>query len=98
EWKGNVRELENVIERLIVTAPGNKIESQVLFSVVQFDEKRNIDESREGSLKELLHSYEKDILLRTWKHSRTIKEVSDKLKVDISTVSRKFKKHNIKID
>lgn len=96
KWDGNVRELQNTIERLVVTVPENHIKIEHLprdESVDTFDESSN-----EGAtLKEKLMNYEKSILKRELKMSRTMKEASERLGVDISTVSRKAKRYNLDV-
>jgi PAS domain S-box-containing protein len=94
-WPGNVRELQNTVERLVVTVPDDHVcmhdlPSKMLNAVLQEPP------GRQGlSLKEALSQYERNILQQAVNHSRTLKEVSEKLGVDISTISRKVKKYNI---
>jgi PAS domain S-box-containing protein len=95
DWKGNIRELQNTIERLVVTVQSEKITYHHLPKKMlpTTTNSTNIDEN--VPLKEAVASFEKIILERTIATSFTLKEVSTKLSVDISTISRKCKKYNI---
>ncbi|WP_134698765.1 sigma-54-dependent Fis family transcriptional regulator [Ammoniphilus sp. YIM 78166] len=93
-WNGNVRELQNVVERLVVTSPQEFITDR--------DMPNNMKQlqpwSREKasvSLKEAVEDYEKGLLLDMLKQCRTMREAGQKLGVDISTISRKIKKYKI---
>lgn len=95
KWEGNVRELENTIERLVITTPGNQIKIQHL---PEDKLKKELDASLSGTgLKEMMDAYEKRILIKAAEHSSSLKEISENLQVDISTISRKVKKHGINI-
>lgn len=93
-WDGNVRELENTIERLIVTIPSNNIQ---IHHVPHDIYKQEVDYKVDESLEKQMNNYEKGILERELKKFGTLKEVSERLSVDISTISRKVKKHNLDI-
>lgn len=94
-WPGNVRELENIVERLIITSAKSMIELEDLPEELQ--QRQSADHIRDfnGTLKEKIEGFEKEILIETKKSSKTLNEMSKKLKVDISTISRKMKKYGI---
>jgi transcriptional regulator with PAS, ATPase and Fis domain len=95
-WPGNVRELQNTIERLIITSSKNLIDVEDLpGSMVNKQRFGNLDNLENKSLREIINQYEKEILINTYEKSRNLSEMSTFLKMDISTISRKFKKHNI---
>lgn len=94
-WPGNVRELQNTVERLVVTVPDESIQARDLpdkmLNAVWHD-----PSVQEGMLlKAAVAQYEKNMIQQAVNQSRTLKEVSEKLGVDISTISRKVKKYNI---
>ncbi|WP_342043269.1 sigma-54 interaction domain-containing protein [Bacillus sp. OTU2372] len=98
EWKGNVRELQNTVERLIVTAPDQCIEMKHLpeqFLPSYASKTRKIGNGL--NLKEEMERYEKLILLQVLETSSTMKEASVKLGVDASTITRKVRKYNINV-
>jgi len=94
-WDGNVRELQNTIERLVVTTSENIIKMEHL--PPDIFENPFATEMNGQSLKERVEAFEKSILKNEINSSDTLKEVSEKLSVDVSTISRKAKKYNIDI-
>lgn len=92
-WEGNIRELQNTIERLVITIPGDCIQLKHLSGELV---NNDILKYKKGStLKETMEEFEKSILHTTLQSSRTMKEASEKLGINISTVSRKAKKYNL---
>lgn len=94
-WDGNVRELQNTIERLVVTVQDNNIRIHHLPQKLRDHFEEPYLEG--ATLKQLVSSYEKKILIKTLESSRSMKQASEKLGVDISTISRKVRKHKINI-
>jgi len=96
-WSGNVRELQNLIERLVVTIAEQIITPEHLPNKMK--PATPFPYERKGQyLKEAVEEYEKELLLQTLKRCRTMKEAGIKLGVDISTISRKIKKYQIKFE
>ncbi len=96
-WPGNVRELENIIEMLVVTSRGSIIGIYDLpNNILESDRTANI--YHEGTLKNIMDSYEKSILLEAMKKASSTQEMSEFLGIDASTIRRKLKKYNIKIE
>lgn len=98
-WPGNVRELENIIERIAVTSPEEIITYADLPREVQLDqlENYNLFDINERSLSNLLDKFEKHILINTLELTTNVNDISNRLKIDPSTVRRKLKKHNLKV-
>ncbi|WML58906.1 sigma 54-interacting transcriptional regulator [Neobacillus sp. PS2-9] len=96
KWKGNIRELQNTIERLVLTVPMDSIRLDHLPEKIA---KQNhlTPISQNGSLKEAVDQYEKQLIINTLEMTSTLKEASEILGIDASTIGRKVKKHNIKI-
>lgn len=97
EWEGNIRELQNTVERLVVTTSKDHIQLGHLPYEISSNKNHDVSPSNHLSLKERLSQYEKEIIEKTLQHSSTLKEVSKKLGIDTSTVSRKMKKHGIAV-
>ncbi|PFP30645.1 transcriptional regulator [Bacillus sp. AFS073361] len=96
EWKGNVRELQNTIERLVLTSSLQHIELKSLPD--KFVKSRTkTDEYIHGNLKHEMELFEKKMILQALESSPTMKEASKKLGVDPATITRKVQKYNIKI-
>lgn len=85
-WPGNIRELENVIERAVLLAHGRKIEVFHLPEEMQSRESRRL-----VSLEEL----EKDYIARVVHETPTVEEASKVLGIDPATLWRKRKKYGL---
>lgn len=101
DWPGNIRELQNIIERLMVISDGNEITLEFIPDDVlnpdTIDYKGKVVEVHEIlPLKECIHLAEQELLtLAKIKYSTTV-EIAKELDVDQSTISRKLKKLNTK--
>lgn len=98
-WPGNIRELRNVMERLVVSGQGTII---TYFQVYQqldeyIKESTDIyDTSLGKSLNEIMEQFEKDVILRYLEKEGNISKAAHALRVNKSTISRKVKKYNYK--
>jgi two-component system response regulator PilR (NtrC family) len=97
EWKGEVRELENVIERAIIFCNEDYIEQNNLpDSFLGGDSQFNF--SLTGSLEDSVKKYERDIIMGALESNDFSKEkTAADLKVGLSTLYRKLKELNIKV-
>lgn len=86
-WKGNIRELENVVERMIVTSTGNEIKS-----LDQMPGGAGAASEEARSLKSLLQEYEDNLLLQAWKEQGTTRRVAARLGLSQATAARKLKR------
>ncbi|MGW8313649.1 MAG: sigma-54 interaction domain-containing protein [Desulfuromonadales bacterium] len=85
-WKGNIRELENTVERLIVTSRSNVIDT--------LDPQTGIDSAPGGSercLQDLMQAYENEILLNAMQRLGTTRKVAKALGISQATAARKLK-------
>lgn len=95
EWKGNVRELMNIIERLIVTAPGKLIKAEDIW--IPHDKTKGQDHyTFEGSLPNTLANVEEKIIREAASTFRTTTEMAKWLGISQPSVVRKLKKYRIK--
>ena len=97
EWKGEIRELENVIERSVIFCNEDFINVKNL--PVQFQsEVEPADFFPSGSLDESVKRFEKDIITRALEANEFNKEkTADELRVGLSTLYRKMKELDIQI-
>ncbi len=97
DWPGNIRELENVIERLMISFDGNKInKSQVETAIgVKINSDINDTDIEGKSLEELMDSFEGKVLAKMLEKYKKPCSVARQLKMNKSTLSRKLKKHGI---
>ena len=78
-WKGNVRELRNTVERLIIMTPGDTIDVDDLRDIVRLEPKAgppDNDKERPGTLREFKESAERTFLVgklreNNWNISKT---------------------------
>jgi len=78
-WKGNVRELKNTVERLIIMSPGPKIDEDDLREVVRLEARpaaTENDREKPGTLREFKESAERAFLVgklreNNWNISKT---------------------------
>ncbi|USK26746.1 sigma 54-interacting transcriptional regulator [Bacillus sp. CMF21] len=96
DWKGNVRELINILERLVVISPS------ALITVDQLPEYIKdsvgpapfpIDENQ--TLSEMMDAMEKQILLKARKKYKTTVRMAEALGISQPSIVRKMKKHEI---
>jgi two-component system response regulator PilR (NtrC family) len=97
EWKGEVRELENIIERAVIFCKTDMISLSDLPPSFR-PKDTELDFSFSGSLDDSVRKFEKDFILRTLESNDNNKErTADVLKVGLSTLYRKLKELDIKI-
>lgn len=97
DWKGEIRELENIIERAVIFCKGDMITIQELPSSF----KPKMDEihfSLSGSLDDSVRKFERDFIIRALENNDNNKEkTADALRVGLSTLYRKLKELDIKV-
>lgn len=89
-WYGNVRELENTIERLIITSKGDLITESDL-SLRSGSDNYTI----KIKLEDILSNYEKEILYKAKNTYKSTREIAKVFGVSQATVVRKLKKYKI---
>ena len=95
-WYGNVRELRNIIERLVVSGAGNTISAFQVEMCLKEDNFNNAEPVKNGenaTLDELIENYEKQIIIQAVEECGTLTAAAQKLNVNKSTISRKLKKY-----
>lgn len=91
-WHGNVRELENTVERLIVTTDEDVIEIKDFRDISCSDQS-----SSNMSLKSQIEAHERDILVRASQTCCSTRSIARQLKLSQASVVRKLHKYNITI-
>jgi DNA-binding NtrC family response regulator len=97
-WPGNIRELENILERAIVKSRGDVIENVDLPAPPQriLDLWYSGNGAREISLKQWLSNSEKDYLRSLLiKYKGSISSTAKEAKVDNKTLYRKMRRHGL---
>lgn len=91
-WPGNIRQVENLIERLVVTARGEYVAKEELPNDLELEiMEQPLD--MKGTLKELLENYEKKIFLGMLKEHQTSVAVGKALGISQTTAARKLRKY-----
>lgn len=99
-WYGNIREVENLIERLVVTTNDDIINRQdiidcQLVSVIDYS---SFDVNKISSYKNIIAEYERKLLLDVMSQCKSTYEMAEILNLDRSTIRKKFKRLNIKLE
>jgi Transcriptional regulator containing PAS, AAA-type ATPase, and DNA-binding domains len=92
KWPGNIRQVENLIERLVVTAKENFLKLEDLPGDIEVGNlKENI--RTEGLLCEMINEYEKVIFINAFKKYKTSIAVGKALGISQSTAARKLREY-----
>lgn len=93
DWPGNIRQLKNVIERMVVVSDGDYIEIPDLpwLDSEQHSESYNEQLSLQGQLNE----FEREILKKAKEKYGSSRAIGKALKVDQSTIVRKLNKYKL---
>ncbi|HEY7752174.1 MAG TPA: sigma-54 dependent transcriptional regulator, partial [Ignavibacteriaceae bacterium] len=98
EWKGEIRELENVIERAMIFCKEEFITIKDLPETFQ-DSISQAEFNLSGSLDDSVRRFEREIITRALDQNEYNKEkTADALQVGLSTLYRKMKELNIQAD
>ena len=94
-WPGNIRELQNIIERLTITTNGSIISEENIPIFLKQEAETNAKANVTLSLASAMEKAEKEILERTYKNYKSTRAMSKVLQVSQPTVVRKLHKYNI---
>lgn len=96
DWPGNVREVENIVERLVVTAEGDKITVHDLPDTITNkvnDNRYNVYVRDVCPLKEAQEEVEKQLIQKAYNMYQSSYKVAELLGINQSTAYRKMKKY-----
>lgn len=96
-WPGNIRELENIIERIIIINTADMITSENIAPLFPMSNLEAAPHNNSGSidLKSEIENFEKNVIMTKAKYCKTVTELSHSLSIDKSTVTRKLQKYGI---
>lgn len=100
EWPGNIRELKNLAERLVVTCEEEVIDLKLILMILGKPENDNCyDMSNEFmTLTETILKVEKNLLERVLEKHHTTRKAALELGISQPTLVRKCQKHNIPLN
>ncbi len=92
QWPGNIRQIENLIERMVVTSKDNVINVENLPSDIDTHSfKTYINDN--DTLGEMINEYEKAIFINAFSKYKTSIEVGKRLGISQTTAARKLRKY-----
>ncbi|HSD64833.1 MAG TPA: sigma-54 dependent transcriptional regulator [Ignavibacteriaceae bacterium] len=96
EWKGEIRELENVIERAVIFCRSDFISLRDLPAGFKPND-AHVNLSGKMTLDDAIRRYERDLIMKTLEENKFNKEkAAEELQVGLSTLYRKLKELDIK--
>jgi two-component system nitrogen regulation response regulator NtrX len=95
DWPGNIRELRNMIERLVIMSPGQEIEAAETKSAGLLNGSGLFKYS---SIKEAREAFEQEFILRKLEeHGWNISRTAETLQIERSNLHKKIKTYGIKL-
>ena len=95
-WPGNIRELENLIERLIVTnGEGGAVTRGHVLAALSSSGSFHGSSAAAGTLKQQVSAYEREIVLQAVKREGSIRRAAKALGVDHSTLVKKLRQYGL---
>lgn len=92
DWPGNIRQVENFIERQVVTFKGTIIEAEDLPKEFQNGQKRDVS-LNSNTLSNMIEEYEKEIFINALEKYKTSVAVGRALGISQTTAARKLRKY-----
>ena len=95
-WKGNVRELKNTVERLIIMTPSEVVDVDDLRDIVRLEAKASGTESDKGTLREFKESSERAFLVGKLRESGwNISKTAEVIGTPRSNLYKKLEQYGI---
>ncbi len=97
-WPGNIRELQNIIERLTITTNGDIITEDCLPVYIRQEAEVNANENVNLSLASAMEKAERDILKKALTEYGSTRAMAKALQVSQPTIVRKLHKYGLSTD
>ena len=95
-WPGNIRELKNIIERMVVVSPYEMLTIEYLPNqIIEAENKIFIEKITSNKIKDATQELEKHLIIKAIRKNKSLRKSAEYLGVNESTISRKVKKYNI---
>lgn len=92
-WEGNIRELENLVQRLLINTDKNVI--TVTDVINNMDHKLNVNDLKYESLESEIEKTEYNALKSAKAKFKTTRKMAEALGISQPTIVRKLKKYNL---
>jgi PAS domain S-box-containing protein len=98
-YPGNIRELANLVEQLVVLTPGDRIDFDDLPAAVRQggQEPCRLIATNPDNLKQMVQDVETQVIVSALKACGTLRRAAKQLGIDHSTLSRKIKRYGITV-
>ena len=96
-WPGNIRELQNVVERLLITTSHDNISADDIFGFIKQAADENTAISVDLSLAAAMEKAEKEILEQALENYKSTRAIAKVLQVSQPTIVRKLNKYGLTI-
>ncbi|QQK76568.1 sigma 54-interacting transcriptional regulator [Salicibibacter cibarius] len=93
EWSGNIRELTNFIQRLVIIVPTNELSTSDLPE--EYRPSFHLENKNRNLLNEAAEKAEKDLLQSAVSHYKTTHQIAEALNSSQATIARKLNKYNL---
>ena len=94
-WPGNIRELQNIVERLVITTSGNVITDEDIFIFIKEAARNNPAAPSDTSLASALEQTEREIFQRALARYGSTRAIARVLQISQPTVVRKLQKYGL---
>lgn len=97
-WPGNIRELENLIERMIVTSKGGFLNLEMLNIILNLStDDTSVQEVGQAGISyaHALEIFERDLFVSSLKNNKSLRKAAYALGISPSTLSVKCKKYKV---
>ena len=93
-WPGNIRELENLVERIVVTSPDGPVSRGSVYRALNPSVSPPADRQEEGlPLRQQMAAYEREIILHALERAGSMRKAAKALGVDHSTLVKKCRQY-----
>ncbi|WP_259676106.1 sigma-54 interaction domain-containing protein [Brevibacillus centrosporus] len=101
DWPGNIRELENLLERLVITVENKEIDLRDLPDKIRNEQLGQISSLHalpaNQTLTEYLNQIEREIIEETYRQLQSTRKAAARLGVTQAYIARRFKKYKLKV-
>ncbi|MCA9733097.1 MAG: sigma-54-dependent Fis family transcriptional regulator [Deferribacteres bacterium] len=96
KWPGNVRALENLIEKAVIFTKALTIDQETIFTALYSDARDDQLRSQTGSLKEFLEQNEKEFIEKNLVLAKGKKQIAaEMMEIDRATLWKKMRKYKL---